>query len=275
MFILRQDELCEEQKHISPSLRAAYVLGMLTEEGLPSYHRLIGSHLEGEVWSAWNNLWTSEEQRHGALLHDYVRYTGFIPDIRALEVLLYQYTAAGFHPDWGDDPYQLLAYTSLQELATQVSHRNLARLVNTNRRAPNLALILAHIAGEEKRHADFYSKVFGLVIERDPDEALASLNAVVKNFAMPGKSMPGYEALAMVDMRLGVFTHDDLGRILLKLLDFWQIEKFAPPTKSGHAIKKSLFRLPGVLAWHAKNLLLKAPRSYSFPFLGQGTSFSL
>ena len=47
---------------------------LLTEEGLPHFHRLLATYLGGDTfWSKWTNLWTAEEDRHGAVLHDYTR----------------------------------------------------------------------------------------------------------------------------------------------------------------------------------------------------------
>jgi len=62
---------------IPDPVRAAIALNTLTEEGLPHFHRLLSVYLgDASYWRLWNNLWTAEEDRHGAVLHDYCRAEG-------------------------------------------------------------------------------------------------------------------------------------------------------------------------------------------------------
>src|SRR5690606_27392680 len=67
-------ELRERAQGISFPMRVALALNLLTEEGLPHFHRLLAVYLgSNSFWSKWTNLWTAEEDRHGAILHDYSR----------------------------------------------------------------------------------------------------------------------------------------------------------------------------------------------------------
>src|SRR5690606_28792154 len=94
--------------------RAALALNMLTEEGLPHFHRVLAVYLgDDSFWRNWNNLWTAEEDRHGVLLHDYVRETRLL-DNRRLDEMQFEYLRAGFSPEWDKDPYRVFVYTSLQ-----------------------------------------------------------------------------------------------------------------------------------------------------------------
>ena len=64
-------ELRKRAEGISTPARVAVALNLLTEEGLPHFHRLLAAYLGGDTfWSKWTNLWTAEEDRHGAILHD-------------------------------------------------------------------------------------------------------------------------------------------------------------------------------------------------------------
>ncbi|MGQ9643642.1 MAG: acyl-ACP desaturase, partial [Ignavibacterium sp.] len=68
------DGLRHRAKGIKDPARVAVALNLLTEEGLPHFHRLIAQHLGSEsFWSKWNNMWTGEEDRHGNILRDYAR----------------------------------------------------------------------------------------------------------------------------------------------------------------------------------------------------------
>src|SRR5438093_552484 len=84
---------------IPDAIRAALALNMLTEEGLPHFHRLLAVYLGDEShWRAWNNLWTAEEDRHGQVLHDYARDTRLF-DERKIEEMQLEYIRPGFHPE--------------------------------------------------------------------------------------------------------------------------------------------------------------------------------
>src|ERR1700750_2670162 len=103
---------------ISLPARIALALNLLTEEGLPHFHRLLAVYLGGDtIWAKWNNLWTAEEDRHGAILHDYTRDAGVFDPV-VIEKMQFDYIKAGFEPEWDKDPYRVFVYTSLQERAT-------------------------------------------------------------------------------------------------------------------------------------------------------------
>ena len=70
---------------------AALALNTLTEEGLPHFHRLLAVYLgDDSFWRLWNNLWTAEEDRHGAVLHDYMHDTRVV-DLRRMEEMQFSY----------------------------------------------------------------------------------------------------------------------------------------------------------------------------------------
>ncbi|HKG93019.1 MAG TPA: acyl-ACP desaturase, partial [Gemmatimonadaceae bacterium] len=113
---------------ISWPARVALALNLLTEEGLPHFHRLLAAYLGSDsFWTRWTNLWTAEEDRHGAVLHDYSRDSRIL-DNPVLERMQFEYLRAGFEPAWDKDPYRVFVYTTLQERATQVSHANTGKV---------------------------------------------------------------------------------------------------------------------------------------------------
>ena len=55
-------QLRKRAEGISPAARVALALNLLTEEGLPHFHRLLAVYLGTDsIWAKWNNLWTAEE----------------------------------------------------------------------------------------------------------------------------------------------------------------------------------------------------------------------
>ncbi|MDE0854948.1 MAG: acyl-ACP desaturase [Nevskia sp.] len=260
-------ELREAARGLPDAVRVALALNLLTEEGLPHFHRVVASHIGNESpWAEWNNLWTAEEDRHGCALRDYVR-DARIFNMGALERMQYRYLEAGFNPDWQRDPYRLLAYTSLQERATQMAHANTGR--TCSQYEPRIQRILAHIAGDESRHYAFYSSVFSAVLEADTDIALNSLLKVMPALAMPGHTISDYEHMSDVVRRANIYGPRHYQEIVEELLEFWNIGALKGLSGSSAAAQEKLMRIPGRLERMADYLDAKAtsPRGFSFDFI--------
>lgn len=256
----------DNARGLPDAVRVALALNLLTEEGLPHFHRLIATHLGNESpWSTWNNLWTAEEDRHGCALRDYSR-DARVFNMAALERAQYLYIESGFNPDWEQDPYRLLAYTSLQERATQMAHANTGRACANYE--PKLQRILAHISGDESRHYQFYRAIFGEILRLDTNRALGSLLCVMPALAMPGHTMPGYEHMSDVVRRSQIYGPQHYCSIVEELLDFWKIGDLTGLSAEGAQAQDKLMRIPARLTRMADYLEAKAgPRSFSFPFL--------
>ena len=261
--------LREMARGLPAAVRVALALNLLTEEGLPHFHRLIASHMgHDSPWRDWNNLWTAEEDRHGCALRDYAR-DARVFNMGALEKLQYQYIEAGFDPDWEQDPYRLLAYTSLQEKATQVAHSN------TGRQAagfePRLQRILAHVSFDESRHYLFYRAAFGEILAQDPDHALQSLQKVTLGFAMPGHKVSGFDDMSYVVRRIGIFGPRQYRAIVEELLDHWRIARITGLSPPGQEAQEKLMKMPSRLARIADYADARGvKRSFKFDFLPQG-----
>src|SRR5205085_1503101 len=146
-------ELRKRAVGISLPARVALALNLLTEEGLPHFHRLLAAYLGGDTfWSKWTNLWTAEEDRHGAVLHDYMHDSKILNNPE-LERMQFEYLRAGFNPSWDKDPYRVFVYTTLQERATQVSHANTGQAASEYE--PTIGMVLSNVAKEEARHYVF------------------------------------------------------------------------------------------------------------------------
>ncbi len=184
-----QAQLRTQAQGIPDHARAALALNLLTEEGLPHFHRLLAVFLGDEShWRLWNNLWTAEEDRHGQVLHDYARDTRLF-DQRKIEEMQFEYLRRGFHPEWDRDPYRVFAYTTVQERATQFSHAETGKVIGEYE--PRLAEVLSQVAKDEARHYAFYRTVFEEILKRDPDQALHSASFILPAIDMPGITIPG------------------------------------------------------------------------------------
>jgi acyl-[acyl-carrier-protein] desaturase len=248
---------------IPDHVRAALALNMLTEEGLPHFHRLLAVYLgDDSHWRRWNNLWTAEEDRHGQVLHDYARDTRLF-DQRRLEEMQFEYLRAGFHPDWDRDPYRVFAYTTVQERATQFSHSETGRIVSEYE--PRLAEVLSHVAKDEARHYAFYRAVFDLILERDPNQALHSASFILPAIDMPGLTMPGFKELADVIRRSGIYGPRDYLRIVQEQIRYWKIESLQGLNELGRKAQEKIVGIPARLRRIAEHMETRS-RAKTFSF---------
>jgi acyl-[acyl-carrier-protein] desaturase len=238
---------------------------MLTEEGLPNFHRLIATHLgEDTVWREWNNLWTAEEDRHGTVLRDYLVHTRQV-DMKVVDTMQYEYIRQGFYPDWKYDPYRLLAYTVLQEKATQFAHANTAGILMNS--SGVLAKVLGKIAAEEGRHHRFYLAVFSFVLELDEGEALRALDYVIRDFRMPGENIPRFVDYEHLARRAGIFTTGDYKKVVEDTIDSLGLASRRCVGEDVEKIRERILRYPKLLERGADRYMNKESRSISFPFL--------
>ena len=235
-------ELRKRADGISLPARVALALNLLTEEGLPHFHRLLAAYLGGDTfWSKWTNLWTAEEDRHGAVLHDYTRDSRIL-DNPILERMQFEYLKAGFEPEWDKDPYRVFVYTTLQERATQVSHANTGKLASEYE--PNIGVVLANVAKEEARHYTFYRTIFKEVLQRDPNRALASAAEIMPSIDMPGVNMPHFREMADVIRRAGIYGPRDYLRIVEEQIRFWAIETIEGLDEMGKKAQEKILGIP-------------------------------
>lgn len=217
----------EAQSRLTKEVRAAVQLNLLTEDNLPGYHgeiaRVVG---RSEVWMTWLNRWTAEEGRHGIALRDYLTVTRAVDPV-VLEEERLATVSGGFSA--GDrDGLRVIAYVSMQELATRVAHRGTGKYSDD----PGLDRLLARISTDENLHMVLYRDLFEAALELDPTAAMAALTAEIVGFQMPGTGIPGFVRRAAVVARAGIYdleTHRD--QVLAPLLRFWQIfERDLPAT---------------------------------------------
>lgn len=238
-------DLRRRAEGISTPARVALALNLLTEEGLPHFHRLLAAYLGGDTfWSKWTNLWTAEEDRHGAVLHDYAR-DSLVLNNPVLEKMQFEYLKSGFEPTWDKDPYRVFVYTTLQERATQVSHANTGKLASEYE--PMIGTVLANVAKEEARHYVFYRNVFQEVLARDPNRALESAAAIMPSIDMPGVNMPHFREMADVIRRAGIYGPRDYLKIVEEQVRYWAIDAIGGLNEMGKKAQEKIMSIPARL----------------------------
>jgi acyl-[acyl-carrier-protein] desaturase len=227
----------ERAAQLPDELLIVLVGDMVTEEALPTYqtwlNRLDGltdeTGASANPWAQWSRGWTAEENRHGDLLNRYLYLSGRV-DMRAVETTVHHLINNGFDPGTENDPYLGFIYTSFQERATKISHRNAGTLALKHGEEV-LHKICGLIAGDEARHEKAYKLFMSKVFEIDPAQAVLSFAKMMKTkITMPamlmsdGKTENLFRKYSIVAQKVGVYTTGDYADIIRDLVNHWKLE---------------------------------------------------
>jgi acyl-[acyl-carrier-protein] desaturase len=258
-FMNEVEEIRELSKELGDDFWISLVGDMITEEALPTYESWlmdldgISQHEENgdNGWAQWIRKWTAEENRHGDVLNKYIYLSGRV-NMREVEVTTQHLIADGFDIGTSRDPYKNFVYTSFQELATYVSHNNVAKIA---RKAgmKNLSKMCKIIAGDEMRHHKAYTEFVRQIFAVDPSEMmLAYFDMMKMKITMPAMHLrESFEAkgslfdkFSEVAQRAGVYTSFDYVDIMRKLNSAWEIDKITGLTAEAEKARVYLMRLP-------------------------------
>ena len=230
----------ESQCTINERARTSLVLNLLTEDNLPYYHNALERHLpENSVWREWNGLWTAEEGQHAIAIRSYL-LTSRNCDPYELEDDRMATMQAGYQPNW-KHPAELLAYTSAQELATRVSHRNAGKITEDE----TAFELMRQIASDENHHFMFYKGVMAAMLKDAPAMALEGIYKTMLNFQMPGIGIPGFLRRSIDIAKAGVYNlriHHD--RVLMPLIEQWGIASMDGLSAKASELQEKLMELP-------------------------------
>jgi len=216
-----------DQSKLSEVAQVAMVQNLLTEDNLPSYHREIAMNfgMDG-AWGNWVNRWTAEENRHGIALRDYLLVTRAIDPVE-LEKLRLEQVTRGFSPGqngqgdlFAESLFDSVIYVTFQELATRVSHRNTGKACDET----VADQLLARVSADENLHMIFYRDVSEAGLEIAPNQAMKSLHRVLRNFTMPGYTVPEFRRKAVIIAVGGIYVpRIHLDDVVLPVLKKWRI----------------------------------------------------
>ncbi len=209
-----------DQPRLTGVAQTSFEIGLLTEDNLPSYHRLIhGMFGDGDgAWLSWVGRWTAEEGRHAIVLRDYLTVTRNIDPV-ALERGRMTQLQHGYDKS-GSDTLHGLAYVTFQELATRISHRNTGRYSND----PVADRIMVRIAADENLHMVFYRDILSAALALEPSATVRAIVDEVLAFQMPGAGIPGFVRKAAQIAKAGIYdlrVHRD--EVLLPVIRHWRI----------------------------------------------------
>jgi acyl-[acyl-carrier-protein] desaturase len=217
----------ETDSDLGQVARTALEVNLLTEDNLPYYHLALweGFGKDG-AWGEWIRRWTAEEGRHAIVLRDYLTVTRGLDPV-ALERGRMEQVNRGYYPDgWGGsfgDPLDGVVYTTLQELATRISHRN----TGTYTRDRRIEKLTARISVDENLHYVFYRELGKAALELDPSAMVMAINRQVLGFSMPGLEIPEFRTKAVQMAKAGIYDlrihHDQV--VLPVLFTHWKLDR--------------------------------------------------
>jgi acyl-[acyl-carrier protein] desaturase len=215
------------QSRITDVAQVAMVQNLLTEDNLPSYHREIAMNFSVDgAWGHWVNRWTAEEARHSTALRDYLVVTRAVDPVELEKVRLEQMTR-GFSPGqnqqgdvFAESLFDSVMYVSFQELATRVSHRNTGKASND----PIAEQLMARVSHDENLHMIFYRDVSAAGLDIAPNQAMRSVHRILRNFKMPGFTVPEFRRKAVIIAVGGVYDpRIHLEEVVMPVLRKWRI----------------------------------------------------
>jgi acyl-[acyl-carrier-protein] desaturase len=209
-----------DQPRLTGVAQTSFEIGLLTEDNLPSYHRLIhGMFGKGDgAWINWVGRWTAEEGRHAIVLRDYLTVTRNIDPVMLERGRMTQLQQGYDHE--APDTLHGLAYVAFQELATRIAHRNTGRYSDD----PVADKIMVRIAADENLHMVFYRDILGAALKLQPSAAVRAIVDEVLAFQMPGAGIPGFLKKAATIAKAGIYdlrVHRE--EVLLPIIRHWRI----------------------------------------------------
>jgi len=215
----RDEPWDESQASVSRPVRTALVLNLLTEDNLPYYHaRIAGAFPADSAMAEWSGLWTAEEGQHSIAIRDFL-LTSRNCDPRLLEEDRLATVSRGWSIGY-TDPVDIFNYTSVQELATRVSHRN----AGVKAEDPIAYEVMNRVAVDENHHFMFYRGVTTAMLREAPSLVVRSLRRVLANFSMPGTEIPNFQRRAVEIAKTGIYNlrvHAE--QVVQPLIRYWKV----------------------------------------------------
>lgn len=229
------------QSKLGKAARAAMYINLLTEDNLPSYHRVISDTFgRDSAWGTWVDRWTAEEGKHSIAMRDFLIVTRAIDPVQLEQSRMLQ-VSAGFQSD--KSPLDAVAYVTMQELATRIAHRNTG--LESKKDGDELAdKLLARIALDENLHMLFYRNIGTAAFEMAPNEMMKSVAKEIIGFQMPGSmSIPEFWANAAVIADAEIYDLNiHANKIVKPTLEHWNIWNREDLTDEGAAAREKLGR---------------------------------
>ncbi len=229
----------EAGTEIDEAVRAALFVNLLTEDNLPYYFRDIDALFGNEsAFGEWNRNWTAEEGRHSIVIRDYFMVTRAVDPVALERARMIQ--VRGGQVPTPHDAIEGLAYVTMQELATRISHRNTGKLMKDKMGTD----IMSRVANDENLHYLFYRDVTSAALEIDPSSTVIGIERAVRTFSMPGLGIPDFARLSREIARAGIYDllihHDQILEPVI--MRHWKLEEVSGLSAEAQVARDSIFK---------------------------------
>lgn len=237
------DELRNDPNRIpklSNIVYASVETALLTEVNLPWFTTHLYAAFKGslEVMVDFVHTWTSEEDSHALLLETYL-LLGDNGDHGRRARLRREVIRQGWASTI-ESHFQAIAYTAIQELATQIFYLRTAEIAE--KEDPMLAKALRRLARDETLHMAFYRDCVNLHLHAEPNYVYPLADVMMK-FEMPGTGMPDYRERAEMLATEGNYgPYEYYTQVIDKLWKYWEVDKLAPDLTIAREKQKELIK---------------------------------
>jgi acyl-[acyl-carrier-protein] desaturase len=224
---------------IDEAVRSALYLNLLTEDNLPYYFRDIDRLFGSDTaFGEWARNWTAEEGRHSIVMRDYFTVTRALDPIALERGRMIQ--VRGGQVPTPNDAFEALAYVSMQELATRISHRNTGKLMKDEMGTA----IMSRVGNDENLHYLFYRDLTSAALELDPSSTVLGIERAVRTFSMPGLGIPNFDAMSREVAKAGIYDllihHDQILEPVI--MRHWKLMEITGLSDEAEAARESIIK---------------------------------
>jgi acyl-[acyl-carrier-protein] desaturase len=211
---------------LSPLVYTAVETALLTEVNLPWFTTHLHAAFKGSlaVMLDFLQTWTAEEDQHALLLETYLLLgnNGNTKERMALRKnVIRQGWASTIETHFG-----AIAYTAIQELATQTFYVRVAEIAESE--DPLLSRALRRLAKDETLHYAFYRDAVTMHLQAEPNYVYPLADVIMK-FEMPGSGMPNYmERTEVLAAKAKYGPPEFYTQVIDALWSYWEIDKLDP-----------------------------------------------
>ncbi|MEU6998078.1 acyl-ACP desaturase [Nonomuraea sp. NPDC046570] len=205
---------------LHPDHAKALETAYLGETNLPWYTENLYAHLSRghPVLGDFFRRWVAEEDQHGRAFEIYLLMDRAVPPAAMLEAKTAMLREGRAAP--ATDPFDIMVYTSIQELSTRVFYARLARVVAD----PILADLLRRVQADESLHLAFYREAVKVALQQDPSLAEA-VHRGFMGFREPVTVLPDYEERKGLIWDNGLSNlHVFRAEVVEPLLRYWGLD---------------------------------------------------
>lgn len=203
---------------------------LITKDNLAGYHRELVEHfILEDKWGRWLGRWTAEEHLHAIALRNYLVVTREVDPV-ANEDVRVAHVMKGYRADTYSQ-LETLAFMAMWERSHAVFCRNLAAQVDE----PVLRGLVGRIAGDEERHAEFFTNVVAHCLSSSREETVEAIATRAAALDLVGADIDAYADKVATVAEAGIFDRAALRSAVADSLAAWGLTdepRFAEFTSS-------------------------------------------